>query len=385
MTATTVSTEAAARAPSAPAPAATVAEALAQFRVFRSRPLANGFAALPWAMLGIAAALEIALALSGQPFDLMFAIGVLAAALSIGLMGTLFAQFPRALIDLRHRNLLRAREADGDAAAETRLVTFLAESEALLNHSLGLLFGLAGTIVVVAVFWPFGVGAPSEWAEALARYPSAWLGVLFYLVVYSLGFGAGYLIWRPVALAIRLAKSGEAFEFDLSLENPDGCGGLKPLGDLGLGIALILAGPAIFLGGWAFALSAHFVQPRGLDGGRLPFAGLAALCAALALAGFFWPLWGVSRAMRRRRAQVRNQLDSLGRQIDQLAKSLLDNAERLDPAEGRAQEEKLEFLRRVYARNRRVPVWPFNAVTLLELLALQLVPLAGIIAVLILP
>ncbi|MBI3362168.1 MAG: hypothetical protein HY023_13780, partial [Chloroflexi bacterium] len=58
--------------------------------------------------------------------------------------------------------------------------------------------------------------------------------------------------------------------------------------------------------------------------------------------------------------------------------------ERLDPAEGRAQEEKLEFLRRVYARNRRVPVWPFTAVTLLELLALQLVPLAGIIAALIL-
>ena len=55
-------------------------------------------------------------------------------------------------------------------------------------------------------------------------------------------------------------------------------------------------------------------------------------------------------------------------------------ADQIDPAAGRAQEERLDFLRRVYARNRRAPEWPFGVGALLKLLALQVVPLAGLAA-----
>lgn len=367
----------------APKPA-TVAEAVARFRAFRRKPLASIFAALPWALLGLGVIVEILLIMSGARLDPMFASGAVAAALAVRLMGASLARFPRALAGLWERDLLSARDnaERGEAGTESGLVAFLDESEARLNHPLGLLCGFGGAVAVAALFWPFQVGTLGDWALALASGPRAWLGVLFYLVVYGLGFAAGYVIWRPIALAIRVARFGAVFDFDI-LDHPDGCGGLKPLGDLGLGIASIAAGPALFSGGWALALSAFpdssFV---GLNALKLLFASFSALCVCLSLAGFYWPLWGVSRAMRRRRAQMQSRLESLDRQIHQLARSLLDNAERLDLAEGRAQEEKLDFLRRVYLRNRRAPVWPFNIASLLILFALQLVPLAGLAAAL---
>lgn len=365
---------------------ATVAEAVARFRAFRRKPLASIFAALPWALLGLGVIVETlrVLTVSGARLDLMFASGTVAAALAVRLMGASLARFPRALAGLWERDLLSARDdaERGEAGTEARLVAFLDESEARLNHPLGLLCGFGGAVAMAVLFWPFQVGTLGDWAWALASEPRAWLGVLFYFVVYGLGFAAGYVIWRPIALAIRLARFGAVFDFDI-LDHPDGCGGLKPVGDLGLGIALIAAGPTLFFGGWALTLSAFPASSFvGLNELKLLFAGLAALWVCLSLAGFFWPLWGVSRAMRRRRAQMQARLESLDRQIHQLARSLLENAERLDLAEGRAQEEKLDFLRRVYLRNRRAPVWPFNTATLLILLALQLVPLAGLTAAL---
>ena len=373
-------------APTQPDRPATVAEAVAQFRPFRRRLPAGISAVLPWTSLGLGAVVEILLVVAGSGFDLMLATGAIAAALAARRTNSALSHFPRALAGLLDRGLLCARGAEGEA--EARLVAFLAESDAWLNHRLALLFGLGGALVMAVLYWPFAIGTLGEWAEALVGDWRPWLSVLFYLVVYGLGFVAGYLLWRPVALASRLAAAGKVFDLDLSLDHPDGCGGVKPLGDLDLGLASILAGPGLFFGGWALALSAfearNFVGLPVLAGPgnelKLLFAGLAAACVVLSLVGFFWPSWGVGRAMRRHRAQVQVRLGLLDRQIHELARGLLENAERLEPAEGRAQEEKLDFLRRVHTRNRRVPVWPFDARSLLILLALQLVPLAGLAA-----
>ncbi len=365
--------------PTRPIRPATLAESAASFRPFRRRFVAGLVAALPWLALGLAAFVEIVLVVIGAGFDLIFATGALAAALAFRSLNVSLRQFPQTMAGLSDRAALRLPGAEGTGGVETRVALFLEESEGRFNRRLALAFGLIGAAAMAAIFWPFTVGTPGEWATMLLHDPRAWLSLLFYVVVYGLGFFAGSLAWRPVALAWCVARLGRVFDFDVALDHPDGCGGLASLGELALSSALIPAGPALFFGGWALALSAF--DPRsfvGLNELKLLFAGLGVACGLLAVAGLFSPLWSVSRAMRRRRAEVRGRLIALDREIHRLSRRLLENAEQLDPAEGRAQDDRLEFLRRVYARNRRAPAWPLPGSALIKLFVLQLVPLAGL-------
>jgi hypothetical protein len=366
--------------PTRPIRPATLAESAANFRPFRRRAMASLVAALPWLALGLAVFVEVVLVIIGAGFDLIFATGALAAALAFRSLNVSLKRFPQALAGLADRAALRLPGAEGTGGVETRLALFLEESESRFNRRFALAFSLIGLAAMATIFWPFQIGSLGEWAAMLARDPRAWLSLLFYVVVYALGFFAGALAWRPVALAWCLARLGRVFEFDLALDHPDGYGGLASLGELALTNALIPAGPALFFGGWALALSAF--DPRsfvGLNALKLLFAGLGVLGGLLAMLWLFWPLWGVGRAMRRRRAEVRGRLVALDREIHRLSRRLLENAEQLDPAEGRAQDDRLEFLRRVYARNRNAPAWPVPGWALAKVFALQLVPLAGLV------
>jgi hypothetical protein len=354
---------------------ASLAEAAAHFRPFRSQFAARAFAVLPWLALGVAAVVEALVVLGGAGLDLILATGALAVALALRQMGAALNQFPQALAALAERAALRG------AGVEARLALFLEASERRFNGRWALAFGVAGAAALAALFWPLNVGTLGEWGEALGRDPRAWLSLLFYAVVYALGFGGGWLVWRPLALALSLARLTRTFEFDLPLDHPDGAGGAGSLGELAWANAAFLVGPGLFFGGWALALSAF--DPRsfvGLTEMKLLFGGLGAAGGLLALGLLLWPLWGVARHLRGRSAAVRARLIALDREIHALARQLLEQAENLDPAQGRALDDRLEFLRRVYARNQRATAWAVPGATLVKAMTLQVVTVGGLAA-----
>jgi hypothetical protein len=71
---------------------------------------------------------------------------------------------------------------------------------------------------------------------------------------------------------------------------------------------------------------------------------------------------------------VRRQLDQLSRNINELSREMLDQANELEPGEGEKMARKLELMRQIYQQNEYYPVWPFNLGILIRFISAQAVP-----------
>ncbi|MCX6677833.1 MAG: hypothetical protein NTU95_07820 [Methanothrix sp.] len=107
------------------------------------------------------------------------------------------------------------------------------------------------------------------------------------------GFLLGLIAWRMMAIGLQISRLDKKFDLTPRLKDPDKCGGLEPLGNLCLYNAKILGVWGAFLVLWIIlgpnydAIS--FYVPL--------LKYLLALPFLLALASFFFPLWGVHIAM----------------------------------------------------------------------------------------
>jgi hypothetical protein len=180
----------------------------------------------------------------------------------------------------------------------------------------------------------------------------------------------GALGWRVLAVAWGIQRLGTLFDVRVDAFHPDRSGGLKPLGDVCLLNALIIAVPGVYVGLRVLA------DPQARDSAVLVAVFLPAVIV-LATIVFFLPLYAVHRTMRREVAALR---DPLAREASDLAAELLQSWHRLTPEEFEERSKRHARLLQIYEGSRRMPTWPFPRAHLYAFSSSQVVQIVGLVA-----
>jgi len=189
--------------------------------------------------------------------------------------------------------------------------------------------------------------------------------------------------WRVVAIARQIREMGTLFDLNLQLDHPDHCGGLRPIGDLCLVIALVLSPLILLVGGWLALISV--IDPIYIMIGPIDYRAIVTTLqilviplALLSLIGFFEPLGGIHTAMQRAQLKLQGELDSISQEINQLSTKLLRQANELAMVDGESTEKRIGFLQRVYERSSKIPIWPVRVNHILGLSFAQIPAVVGL-------
>jgi len=350
-----------------------------------------------WLMDGIPVAVVAAMAVSivagwhSGAIDVLYLTGGLAMVVSVLLTRTLFEQFPQVLLMIWRRGVLclpRQEVYSGEKiqSLDKIYVDFVQAAYERMNDWREALFGIFGVIVAGWTIWLLDNNILRE-TYLNFRTPFSVYGtiVLIRLAFLMAGFVGGIAGWRILIIADAVAKLGKIFDFDLQINHPDGCGGLRPIGDLCLKLAYALSPLPFLLGAWLVFL--NFLDLRYL---RMNPANIEPLVstivlltipiAVLCVFSFFFPLGSIHTCMLKAKSMLQIELDEISQEIHQLSTKLLVSANGLAPEEGTSMEEKIEFLKRVYARNSQIPTWPYRSTHIWGLISTQVVPSLGIIS-----
>ncbi len=232
---------------------------------------------------------------------------------------------------------------------------------------------LIGVFVGWAVaYFNYIVTKPADWgawqAVGGSFHLAGWIWLICLAVFY---FVVSIWVGRAVTTAVFLAAVVRNATVRLVAFHPDNCGGLKPIGVLGLRNQYVLA-----IGGVNVLLL--ILVTRVLDPSPILFGLIVAACILYVVAGpmsFLGPLLPFRSAMKQEKQKIVNRIGmALQRQYESCLQSLDKGPSDSD------QREEVEQLQRFLATARKIPVWPFDTVTLRKFLAAYVVPLASLIA-----
>jgi hypothetical protein len=300
--------------------------------------------------------------------DPMFASG-LAAVIAVFVVFQIFAsRIPEAFDRLRTRRVIDEEELPN-------FPLFKARTEQSLNSRLAYAVGTVFAALALARF-PVLAGGVPEFGALLTTSLQAGQPILVLnaLAEAVLGFTLGLIAWRMLVVAWRLIALGRSYRLRLQIGHPDGCAGLRPVGDLCLWNALLLSVPAVFLGFW-LPLAPEFGYGTTYTGLH---ATLLAVLVGLAVVTFVAPLWTIHLAMRRDAERIRAEVDEIGRTIDRLSRHLLKRADELSPEDAKRMLSDLQAHQDVYKRHEHVPTWPIDTRIALKFSSAQVVPLLGL-------
>ena len=292
------------------------------------------------------------------------------------------------------KNTVRGSEvADpvDEQAANNQLVkqylAYIGNYESWLNH-----WGqwiMAGFFTLLAVIW----------TTRVAHLPQTWSPEFFVTFTeYPIAFLIGYLVWRILVAGALTWQIGNNLYIEPQPGNADRSGGLESLGSLCLWNALIASMGGIYFGGWlivAVALGPPVdecadrmrivEQVKVFSYGcqalywKSTYIKLTLVPIALAIIGFFAPVWRVHRIMEAKRAILQSQLHELEHLMFHQEQRILNQANELQLVELESLTRSLELNRQAHRRNSTMPVWPYNFRILFKVGLSQTVPVLGLI------
>ena len=305
--------------------------------------------------------------------------GVLTVALVMAAVQVLFERLPRVLKTIWRRGLIDVKSREGGAGL---FLDYIQQLEGALNSKYARAAAL--TLAAGSLFATY----PFQYLMLAGRFPYDVGGMLAYyfggqaaVIAPVLGFVIGLLAWRVGTIAYFIGVMGEKFPLKIQVNHPDQAGGLKPVGDLAFNIAIIILIPSIFLAVWGF-ITTFFSDP-GLQlyitlwGGL--FRQLLVVLGVLSFFAFLQPLYKIHLRMEEHVQGIRAELDTLGHKIELLSHELRSQAEEIQPQQGEDKFRTIEFLKKVYLENSRLPTWPFNWQTLLRFTSAQAVPVLSLL------
>ena len=301
---------------------------------------------------------------------------ILVAIVDLLILSSLFRSVPAAFRSIWMQGLVQPGEDESSSVASQ--VSFIRSFQAAVNSRWS---WLVGFLLAALVFFTSLTGlailgiykGPYTPGELLTFFFFGRLGFIGPI----LGFIIGLLVWRVIIIAYTILLFGRIFTIDMNPGHPDGCGGLKPLGNLCLSIAFIILVPAIFLSFWGIGVTlvdipgASFFAENWSD----TFRKLLILLSASAFFLFFLPLYYVHLEMARRQTELRDELDRLSLKIGQLREELRLSADTGDMGAGSQKLDALAFMEKVYQVNSEIPTWPFDTRMVWRFAAGQAVPL----------
>ena len=313
--------------------------------------------------------------------DVLYVSGGLASIVSLLIANELFRQFPKMLLVLWQRDLFKQSKQNGITIAE-----FLQETKKYLDSKMNYLFGVAGFGLVGWIVWLLDNNWVTETADYLKVIPIPLMIALISRGVFLFsGFIGGMVGWRIFVIARRISVLGTQFELDLKINHHDGCGGLRPIGDLCQLLAYCLVPFLILIGAWLTfvnTLDMNYLRMLPESLGSL-ISTLQVLIAPLVASGFlvfFLPLISIHNSMERFKLNTQKRLDDIDRLTHLLENELLNRATDIAPKDGNILEERTEFLKGVRRRFDPIPIWPFRSGHLLRLTSSQIIPIIGLIS-----
>ncbi len=377
--------------------------ALDGFSALDSSFLDHALTALPW----LAAALSILLV--PIEYDPMFLSGLIAVGIASLLIRKLFDEIGEVLQQLWDRELLlvpsESRSRGQPLAADSsrssyagwpwiwqeirfhkqlrdRYEAFVEKMRVALNSRASWGAGLVLAILMAMTF-PYRyahflhiktnpvallMGLPILWSYVADN--GVWVEFGIEIPQILVAFLMGLYLWRLIVLAYGFHRLGDLFDVNVQSQHPDQCGGMKPVGNLCLLAAAVIAVPAVYVGFWIILSQSPASYYHGWVGF---YSALWALFAIGALM-FLVPVYGIHRSMLRRRVQLRVPLDQISVRVNELVQNLLASAEAASPAQVEELSKQLSQLQLVYAATGRIPVWPVDRGILQKFGTAQLIP-----------
>lgn len=178
-------------------------------------------------------------------------------------------------------------------------------------------------------------------------------------VPFFLGYFLGASAWTLFVTGTFLRKLPQRFEIEVEPWHPDGCGGLRTVGNFCLRMALPILAGVMFFGLYGIGT---FFLPGLLPPGQRAIQiganlGLLVFDIPLAALAFFHPLLGIHAEMVRKKQAYEEQFAG---HLKRLYALLWPAFERGDLAEIKKIGEEIEIARRMHPLVVDYPGWPFN-------------------------
>lgn len=365
-----------------------IEDALVRFKAIRGVYLRRVFDGLPLIiLLGSTVFILLLRTTSIQAWGSVFITSstTLASIISVLVTQNLYARFPETLLIIWRRKLLRPRAVENPVPKRFATVEvndqfqrYISQSEERLNSKVSIAFGF---VVLLIAFWlggQFQIFSALEWVVNLQTNPlMTVVGLLVFLVYYVFAFIVGLLTWRIAAIAWLIRQLGIEFDFNLQIKHPDGCGGLRGIGDLCLTLAHVLSPFLLLIGGWLIVINLTGQTYWNISASTAQT--LLTPMVILSLVCFFQPLTTIHTSMNRSKLGLQKNLDLISQQIHQLSEELLANARELSPEDGAKMEKKIDFLRHIYDQNNTIPTWPVRYDHLWRLATTQVTAVIGLV------
>lgn len=199
------------------------------------------------------------------------------------------------------------------------------------------------------------------------------------IVLYPfIGFVLGLMIWRMLVIGWEISQLGRKFKLNPQPENPDGCGGLEPIGNLCLWNALIISIMAIWLGSWIILVTMPPFEIYGPQY-RSVHSVLLIIPISLSIIAFLWPLWKIHNQMEMGQAKIYYGSNQLNNKINRLDQETLAQPGTPNLRKKEKVVKKQDLIQQDNKITSNYPTWPFNASILKKLALSQTVPFLSLL------
>jgi hypothetical protein len=213
-----------------------------------------------------------------------------------------------------------------------------------------------------------------------------WLTLIFRVILFNivLGYILGAGFWTMIITGVYIRKLTQEFDLNVQPSHPDGCGGVKSLGNF----CLRMASP-IFIVTTLFGIYSigSIFFPIIIDYERVvqieAYFTIIVLVLPLAWVVFFDPIWKIHQTMVAKKNVYEEdaavQIAKLESRIMKLEENIWSSFEKGKLEEAKNSKVELEILRSVYPDKTEYPTWPFDLRTQLTFLSTQIVAIIGLI------
>jgi hypothetical protein len=192
-----------------------------------------------------------------------------------------------------------------------------------------------------------------------------------FLLYITIGVIVGLTIWRMWVIAYGISMIDRNLKIYPKIGHPDKHGGLLPLGNLCLTNTLPLLVPSVF---FAFFLLITPVEDALY---KRWFFSLTLVLLLLWLAILIVPTFALRRIMVAKRAELKDELYSLGREVVRLQYELLQ-ADKSETEEINDKAKQLENLKNLYEEIDQFPMLPFRFRRLMGFVTPQILPVLSL-------
>lgn len=233
------------------------------------------------------------------------------------------------------------------------LADFVTRADGILNNRRANIMWLVVVLVVLFgfnMFWPIA-GDPKEFPP-YGAYPYNWFWQIlenphgFFL--YSLG---AWATWRCLKFAEVVKELWKCFDLEINMNNPDGAGGLRPIGEFTLQIGFLLS---IFILFFAATYLGARSESINVTANVIIMAFVFLLIAPFA---FMYPIWDTHQNMVKWR---KRHLNALTYQLNTQWRRVYRN---LDATSTEGVEKLTALMELHVMSNTSIPVWPFDRKT----------------------